>query len=346
MTSDWVSQYESRTAKYLKRDLELPRPEREALTSLLASLPAKIVDAHVHTSRARDLTEPLSPAIEGHMMSTYVDYGLDASDRRRRILGLPPAWSSIRFGHVFPTLDRRAANRYLLSEKSSRDAVVALGILDDTDYTLNLVGRPDVVGLKMYPSDAAGTERRITDYFPEAWLEHLDRLRKPIVLHLPAPLPETVEQVIDIAQRYPRLPVVLAHVGLNHIVSDEGVRSLTQVRPAPNIFVDTARVDDTEVLTAAIEILSDARVIFGSDEPLDTLRSVVYVHPSRGKRIATDRRYHWSSEEEHREFGSIARHREMSLISQLSSLKQAARLTGANYTRLFSDNARSVFGLS
>lgn len=345
MRESWVSHLEARSASYLNNDLQLSGAERDELASLISWLPEVIVDAHVHTSRARELLSPLPVTLERHMMSTYVDHGLESSRLRRRALGLPPTWSSIRFGHVYPTLDRRQVNNYLLKNSPPGDGVVGLGVLDDTDYTLRLINRPDVLGLKMYPTDVAASVIHVTDYYPEAWLQSLEQLRKPIVLHLPAPLPETIRQVSDIGERYPNLPIVLAHVGLNHIASDEAIRSLEQVRGLPNLLVDTARVDDAQILIAAIEILGDDRVIFGSDEPLDMLRSVAFMHPDLGKRIATDRSYHWTEKDEHAAFGHLARGRPISLISQLSSLRRAVAFTDAHASKVLADNAKRVFGL-
>src|SRR5947209_17806151 len=70
--------------------------------------------------------------------------------------------------------------------------------------------------------------------------------------------------------------------------------------------MDTAMIPSAEVIELAISTFGIERIMFGSDEPLNMIRSVVYDNPVLGQRLATEYRYHWVDPEEHTKYKYIA----------------------------------------
>jgi predicted TIM-barrel fold metal-dependent hydrolase len=311
--------------EYLEHALALTPSEEAALAAVIRCLPPTIVDSHVHTSLMEHLRRPFGPKMLNHMMTTFPGYPIEVSRTIQRKVLAGVKVISVRFPHVYPEIDRQAANQYLLSEASAQDAIAAIGMVDNVPGTIKLIERTDVVALKMYYHDAMVDRPRIRDYFLPPFLEACSTVGKPIILHLPKPLPASLDDLLEVAESYAELSIILAHCGVVHISSEDYAKALEACSHLPNIVVDTARVEDAEVLALALAYLGADRVLFGSDEPLSLLRSRPYIHPRKGERLATDRLYHWSDRTEHEAYGHLAVGVHLSLIEQLAVLVAAIR---------------------
>ena len=101
--------------------------------------------------------------------------------------------------------------------------------------------------------------------------------------------------------------MVLAHLGLSKLAVP-GLEKLSPEASRINtVFMDTALNPSADVVAMSLRIFGPERLMFGSDEPLNLIRSVPYEHPEKGQRIVTDYQYHWVDQDEYREYGHLAK---------------------------------------
>src|SRR5205823_6195219 len=142
--------------------------------------------------------------------------------------------------------------------------------------------------LKMYHRAREPFGRTIYDVFPPEVLEEAQALCVPIVLHLPVPAPVGLGQLERLVRDFPRLQIVLAHLGVIETPVPKMDETYRQIAEWPNVFMDTALITDTRVVRAAIEALGIGRIIFGSDEPLSLIRAMPVIAADGTPRLATD----------------------------------------------------------
>ena len=97
-------------------------------------------------------------------------------------------------------------------------------------------------------------------------MEVAARHRVPVLIHSGHPpwsLPWSFERLAD---RYPDVTIVMAHMGHGHIVYING--ALDVAEDHPNIAVDTAGMTMHTKIREAVERLGEHRVMYGSDTPL------------------------------------------------------------------------------
>lgn len=97
-------------------------------------------------------------------------------------------------------------------------------------------------------------------------MEAARRHRVPVLMHCGHPpwsLPWSFERLAD---RFPDVTIVMAHMGHGHIVYING--ALDVAEDYGNIVVDTAGVTMHSKIREAVERLGDDRVMYGSDMPL------------------------------------------------------------------------------
>ena len=97
-------------------------------------------------------------------------------------------------------------------------------------------------------------------------MEAARRHRVPVLIHCGHPpwsLPWSFERLAD---RFPDVTIVMAHMGHGHIVYING--ALDVAEDHDNIAVDTAGMTMHSKIREAVERLGDDRVMYGSDMPL------------------------------------------------------------------------------
>ena len=334
---------------YLDHALRLSAHEYRRLRAITSRLPDDIIDAHVHTNSA-DVVSPLMPRTVAQIFSTFPSFDLSQSLHIRPALYPDKRVRSLRFPGVLREVDHRKANEYLFTQLPSGDAVAAYGLVNDLQYTEYVLRLPGVSALKMYPHDVDPPAAKIYQYFRREILEIAQTVGKPIILHLPTALQESVDDVLAVAADFPRVPIVLAHMGLTHVHGPGYRAALGLLRQCENVFLDAARVLTREVYEDALDVLGSTRVIFGSDEPLNLLRTVAYNHPTLGVRVATDFPYHWRIADEAAEYGHLANGAVLAHIAELEAIVGAIDSTANDVdlamSRVFFRNASELFNIS
>lgn len=93
-----------------------------------------------------------------------------------------------------------------------------------------------------------------------------ERHRVPVLIHSGHPpwsLPWSFDRLAD---KFPEVTIVMAHMGHGHIVYING--ALDVAEDHPNICVDTAGMTMHTKIKEAVERLGEERVMYGSDLPL------------------------------------------------------------------------------
>ena len=94
---------------------------------------------------------------------------------------------------------------------------------------------------------------------------------KPIFLHTGTPPGSSPLQVGNLAERFPDVVFVMAHLGL----PDLWWEAIAAARRHPNLYVETAGAHSLSI-SKAVEILGSNRVMFGSDAPFGGKNNVFF----------------------------------------------------------------------
>lgn len=220
------------------------------------------VDAHTHIGLEAFLAEPIPkemrsrPAFKDRMenLVTQLLAAMDANQIDR----------AVAFGFPLKEIDRLAANEYVLEAARlfpSRIIPFAL-VGDDTDYWLKR-------GMR-------GFKQQDILYAPERFdlfraYQTMAEASVPMLVHFRAgPDHDVAQQVRTILNRVPALKLIVAHMGRHAPNTSQGVETaLLGLREYPNVIFETSTVRDPAVITRAVEILGDERVVFGSDYPFN-----------------------------------------------------------------------------
>lgn len=344
--------------KYFDHALKLNEYEISLQKRLLLELPSTIIDSHVHASTSEHYSiDNMSDRVLSHMMSTFPVNDLETSALIDERLMPGIEVRKIRFANAYAGISHFAVTNYLIDNSPAKDAVVSFGLSETEEQvegTIEFLRDPRVSGLKMYYLASNFEKSKLYDYFPKPILEVAQEKAKPIILHLPHSLYNSKNEVLDLAERYPNLDIILAHMGVAHIPRKELGTILDLFAKHDNIYADTSQVHDSRVISAGIRHLGVDKLIYGSDEPLNLIRSVIYDNPNLGPRILTDYPYHWVDPEEYAEnIQTIKTPFIHSEWQQLQAIFDGMKLAGFTDTtqttaakdKIFHDNAAHVFNL-
>jgi amidohydrolase family protein len=291
--------------KYLDYALQFNLEEEKFCTQFAEWLPDQIIDCHAHCNLAEHVNYVSERAL-GHMLSTFTHYSLEVSKRIKERMYMGKDVRTLRFAKTFEGIDHRAANSYLLSESPPNDRVAIFGLPEDVPYTTKMLRHPRCTALKMYWSYVNPPAQTIYEFFRPEILEEAQALDIPIILHLPKMIVRSLDDLLQMLADFPKLRVVLAHLGLSKILVPGLSEAFERVRGNENVVLDTALNPSGDVMSLALSVFGSERIMFGSDEPLNLIRSVAFKHPELGERIVTDYLYHWVDPTEHEEFKHLA----------------------------------------
>ncbi len=242
---------------------------------LLDFLPERLFDVHIHVFN----TPPER---------------LPEKDFRRKFRGRFSAADYFRFVESAIPGRQFAVNSFGMPEKGvDRDAadaftgdsvdcarVFGLALtspLDTPEKLETRMRRHRLCGFKPYPDLVPGKavpEVELRDMLTEAQLELADRHGWIVLLHLPRKLrlpdPLNREQLTGWLRRYPRITFIVAHLGRSYFL--KGIEGeLERYAPYPNVFFDTAMINNDRVLEYAFRRFPRERLLFGTDAPISML---------------------------------------------------------------------------
>lgn len=248
-------------------------------------LPERIVDIHTHVWRSADyrpgvpargagrsVTWPSRVASENPIKDLLETYRLMLPGKRVTPL-------------IFATIPQEdnldRVNAYV-AECSRKKGVPALVFSDPTWSAQELEARIEAggfLGAKSYLSLAAPSiaakDLCIYDFFPRHQLEAHDRRGWIVMLHLPRSGrlrdPLNLAQLLEIERDFPRLKLVVAHVGRAYCDEDVG-DAFEVLAGTRNLCFDFCANTNDRVFDRLLRRVGPRRVLFGTDMPILRMR--------------------------------------------------------------------------
>lgn len=333
---------------YYAHAYRLSAEEVRIRDELMDWVPDYIIDAHAHCNLPEHVVEINSRA-RIHMLSTFPYFPLKDSKRLRTMFFPGKELRSLRFAKTFRGLNHRAANDYLLEQSPAEDRIALFGLPENIEYTNQMLAHPRVSALKMYWSYVEPPAETIYDFFRPEILEEAQNRDIPLVLHLPKMIVRSLDDLLQVACDFPRLRMVLAHLGLSKLVVPGLEDALNAAAKVETIYMDTALNPSADVVAMSLQTFGPERLMFGSDEPLNLIRSVPYEHPEKGQRIVSDYPYHWVDQDEFQQYGHLAKGATHAHWLSMTAIKEAVeRLHPRQRTHakewIFRKTAEAVYG--
>ena len=250
-------------------------------------LPQRVFDAHTHVNDPRFRLETPTVEMRRQYWVNEVLEPISAADAQRCFETVFPGreFGCLCFG--FPSLDYdiEQSNADLNAECVRRGwhqlAVVR------PQWTAERVAReldkPRVIGVKVYYAlishDPATRDKHleagIFDFLPHHQLEVLDERGAWVTLHVPKAdrlgHPESIAQIKEIRRRYPRVVLVIAHLGRCYTLP-HAQEALPQLADDEGLFFDSSAVINPDVYRFALKTLGAKRILYGSDNPIFYMR--------------------------------------------------------------------------
>lgn len=317
-------------------------------------LPQRILDAHTHVMAPRFRTVPMTEAMRRQYWVNEVLEPIDATTAEHCVRTVFPDRdvSCLAFGFPDLDFDLEGGNAWLENECARRGwrhlAVVRPQWSQDT--VAALLERPGTIGLKPYyaligadrQTRDAHLEASIFDFLTPAHLEVANDRGAWVTLHVPRAgrlgHPDNLREVRELRRRYPRVILVLAHLGRCY-TEPHAREALPALAEDAGIYVDTSAVLNPVSHRVALECLGAGRVLYGSDNP------VCYM---RGRRHYCDRTYlnrtsHPFYFNREREAPAIEATYTLFMYEDLRAIRQACADLGltdrASVNAIFHDNA-------
>ena len=260
-------------------------------------VPRRIFDAHTHVNEPEFRIEELSEEKRRQYWVNEVGepIGAAAADRCHAVLFPGREFSCLAMG--FPTLefDVVASNASLQQECVRRNWYRLAVVCPDwpAERVARELDQPNVLGVKVYYALISNDpvtrdkhlEASIFEFLPHHQLELLNERGAWVTLHVPRAArlghPANIAEVREIRRRYPRVVLVLAHLGRSYTLP-HAEESLPQLADDPGICFDISAVLNPDVLRFALDTLGPERILYGTDNP------VMYM---RGRQQWRDRTY-------------------------------------------------------
>jgi len=336
------------TLAYLSHAQEITPTEKEIMKKINQWLPNTIIDVHAHCCLESHIYS-IEEKTFHHMISTYPSFSLVQSQFMNSLLHPRKVIKSLRFPHVFRGLDHRRSNQYLIENTSQNDKCALFGLHDDEEYTIQMLeNEKRITALKMYYSYPDPTATNIYQFFTKPILEVAEKLEIPIILHPPIPILRCLDQVKALMTDFPKLKVCLAHLGLSSHYNLKLKIIFNELNKYDTVFYDTSMIANEDVFKMVLEITDGHKIMYGSDSPLNFIRAHEYIHPQKGRRLATSYPYHWVDKEEFQSYSHLAMNSPLIHWQSLNSLYKAIESFPSNKKdiikmRIFVKNAQLFY---
>jgi uncharacterized protein len=148
-------------------------------------------------------------------------------------------------------------------------------LLDEYTEMLRVVGVKIHPRLGQYPITSAAGLRMLAE---------VERRGLPVLTHtvgtqIPEPVPNvcTIYQIREVAERFPGIPFIAAHMGMtDHLLS--GPEQVAQCRTG-NLYIDTASIELAHrgLIEKSVEIAGSGRILFGTDSPIHDPKAMRFI---------------------------------------------------------------------
>ncbi len=246
-------------------------------------LPDSIIDIHTHSwldefmdggeeDEKRAVTWPSLVAKDNSIEDLFETY---------RLMFPGKNVSPLIFSFPNRQLNLEAGNRYCsdaVKQHPCHALIVSVPEWSAEEYRSKLLAG-SFVGGKVYlnyaPAGIGQDEIGIFDFVPHHQLAVLDELGAILMLHIPRAArlkdPNNIREMLEIAEKYPQLKVIIAHVGRAYCSEDLG-DALQQLQPAGAFYYDFSANTNGHVMYELLKAVGPKRVLFGSDLPILRMR--------------------------------------------------------------------------
>jgi predicted TIM-barrel fold metal-dependent hydrolase len=250
-----------------ERNLKIWREELDEF------VPPNVLDFHVHVFDAATLPEGEGYDCAGHEIFQY-----DLDDLRGDLADAYPGRETLAvcFGSPHENYDRDANNRYVAAACDGRRFFPfrLLGPAEPPERVRADVAAGRFLGFKPYLNYVRKADPNlveIPEMLPAALMRIADELRLIVMLHIPRKDrladPLNQQHVIELCRAYPNARIVLAHIGRAYFLRNV-VGHLDRLAGLANLYVDTAMVNNPEVLEHAFRVFPHERILYGTDIPI------------------------------------------------------------------------------
>lgn len=237
-------------------------------------LPETILDFHVHVFNSGTIRNGESFSCSGHPIRSYTLNEL-AGD----LLDIYPGRKAqaVCFGFPDVQYDRIENNRYL-ADTCDRKQFFPLRLFDAIEDTAeglrNELSAKRFWGLKPYPDYVRKprvSDVEIHEMLPSWAMKVVNDLGAIVMLHIPRSArladPLNQRQIVEIAQRYPKAKIILAHIGRAYFMKNV-IGNLDALKEFSNLYFDLAMVNHWEVMEYLFKEIPANRILYGTDIPL------------------------------------------------------------------------------
>jgi predicted TIM-barrel fold metal-dependent hydrolase len=246
-------------------------------------LPDQLIDVHTHVWKAEH--QKIGPEAFSRVVSwparVAKDNPVEDLVEGYRLLFPGKTVTPLMFASVYDADSMPRMNAYV-SECAARMKFPALIYAHPTWTGADLekkIKAGKFLGAKVYLNLSAPyipeKEIRIFDFLPPHQLDVLDRNGWVVMLHIPRDGrlrdPVNLAQMLEIERNWPRVRVIIAHVGRAYCDEDMGDAFTTLGATKSMVFDFSANTND-RVFEAALRAFGPGRCLFGSDMPITRMR--------------------------------------------------------------------------
>lgn len=237
-------------------------------------LPDTILDFHVHVFHRETIPNQQPFSCAGHPI---FEYTLDELANDLKDIYPDRIAMAVCFGFPDNTYNREINNEYL-AKLCDRQRFFPLRlfdpVFDDQAALVNDLQEKKYFGLKPYPDyvrkfDVKTVE--IHEMLPAWAMEIVNDFGLIVMLHIPRPArladPLNQRQIIELARRYPKAKMILAHIGRAYYLKTI-LGNLETLKEFPNLYFDLAMVNHWEVMEYLFQHIPAGRILYGTDIPL------------------------------------------------------------------------------
>jgi hypothetical protein len=302
-------------------------------------VPRRVFDAHTHVNEPEHRVEEMTDQKRQQYWVNEVaePIGAAEADRCHRLVFPGREFSCLAFGYPSLEYDIEASNASLQQACVERGwhrlAVVrpqwsAAQVARELD-------QPNVLGVKVYyalishdpTTRDKHLEASLFEFLPHHHLELLDERGAWVTLHVSRAgrlgHPANLAEVREIRRRYPRVILVLAHLGRSYTLP-HAEEALPPLADDEGLYFDLSAVLNPDVLRLALVTLGPRRLLFGTDNPIMYMRGRQHWE-GRTYRVHTDYPFFFNRQ---REAPEIEAGYTLYLYEALRALEQASRQVG------------------
>lgn len=251
-------------------------------------VPQRIFDAHTHVNEPQFRIEEMTDQKRRQYWVNEIAEPIGADDAQRCFETVFPnrEFSCLAFGH--PSLDYDIDQ----SNASLREECIRRGwyhlVVAKPEWSAERLEEelspPTTLGIKPYYSLIPGQdpdtrdkflEASIFQFLPHHQLELLNQRGACVMLHVPKAdrlgHPENIEEIKQIRRDYPRVVIIIAHLGRCYTVP-HAEEALPQLAEDEGLYFDNSAVLNPNVHRLALQTFGASRILYGTDNPVFYMR--------------------------------------------------------------------------